>query len=283
VSPLASLDGARVLVTGASSGIGAALAPMLAEMGAKVGIAARRTDRLAEVFERCQAFGDGHRSWTVDLSDLDAAAILATEAWVAFGHLDAVVNNAARPMRRTVQQLDVPTVEAVMRTNFLSPVALSLAVLPAMLERDQGTIVNVSSLGGRLGIPHEAAYSASKFALTGWSEAMAMDLWATGVEVRLITPGAIDTEIWDQPGNDPAFFDGPFESPAVVAESICEALLNDGFERYAPDLKGVVEFKTSDIDTFLAGTASMVIDASTGPDPDPSTDPAADPIAGDQP
>jgi len=79
VSPLASLDGARVLVTGASSGIGAALAPMLAERRAKVGIAARRTDRLAEVLERCQAFGGGHRSWTVDLSDLDAAAELAAD------------------------------------------------------------------------------------------------------------------------------------------------------------------------------------------------------------
>ena len=100
-----------------------------------------------------------------------------------------------------------------MRTNYLSPVAMSLAVLPRMLERDHGVIVNVSSLGGRIGIAHEAAYVASKFALSGWSEAMAMDLWSTGVEVRLVTPGAIDTEIWDQPGNDPAPYDGPFEPP----------------------------------------------------------------------
>ena len=192
---------------------------------------------------------------------------MAIEAWDAFGGLDAVVNNAGRPMRRPVQHLDVATVDAVMRTNFLSPVAISLAVLPRMLARDAGVIVNVSSLGGRLGIANEAAYSASKFALSGWSEAMAMDLWSTGVEVRLITPGAIATEIWDQPDNDPAPYDGPFEPASTVAEAICEALVSEGFERYVPDLKAVAEFKTSDIDTFMAGAVAFAADK-TGPSPD---------------
>ena len=105
-------------------------------------------------------------------------------------------------------------------------------------------IVNVSSLGGRLGIANEAAYTASKFALCGWSESMAMDLWSTGVDVRLVIPGAIDTEIWDQPGNDPAAYTGPFEPPENVAEAICDAILGDGFELYVPDLKAVAEFKT---------------------------------------
>jgi short-subunit dehydrogenase len=260
VSALASLEGARVLVTGASSGIGAALAPMLAERGATVGIVARRADRLAVVLEACEARGPGrgHRRWVVDLSDTDGAARVAIEAWDALGGLDAVVNNAARPMRRQVQALDVDTVEAVLRINFLSPVAISLAVLPRMLERDRGVIVNVSSLGGRLGIAHEAAYVASKFALSGWSEATAMDLWSTGVEVRLVTPGAIDTEIWDQPGNDPAPYDGPLEPPATVAAAICDALVGDRFETYVPDMKAVAEFKTSDIDSYLASAVSFM-------------------------
>ena len=81
-----------------------------------------------------------------------------------------------------------------------------------------GTIVNVSSLGGRLGITTEAAYSGSKFALAGWSEAMAIDLDGTGVAVKLILPGAIDTEIWDQPDNDPPLYDGPKEPPEAIAE-----------------------------------------------------------------
>jgi short-subunit dehydrogenase len=152
-----------------------------------------------------------------------------------------------------------------MRTNFLSPVAMSLAVLPRMLDRDAGVIMNVSSLGGRLGIRNEAAYCASKFALSGWSESMAMDLWSTGVDVRLITPGAIDTEIWDKEGNDPAPYHGPLEPPETVAAAICDALLGDGFETYTPDMKGVAEFKTSDIDTFMAGTVAFLDEARDAP------------------
>jgi NAD(P)-dependent dehydrogenase (short-subunit alcohol dehydrogenase family) len=265
MSALPTLEGAKILVTGASSGIGAALAPMLARSGATVGIAARRTERLSAVLDACRVAGAGgggdgagHRMWTVDLSDPDAAARLAVEAWEAFGHLDAVVNNAARPMRRPVQRLTVEDVEAVMRTNFLSPVALSLAVLPRMLERDRGVIVNVGSLAGRLGSPREAAYAASKFALHGWSEVMAVDLWSTGVEVRLIVPGAIATEIWDQPGNDPSPYDGPFEPAETVAAAVCESLVSDGFERYVPDLKAIAEFKTADIDSFMQGAVDFV-------------------------
>jgi short-subunit dehydrogenase len=115
----------------------------------------------------------------------------------------------------------------------------------------------VSSLGGRLGIANEAAYVASKFALSGWTEAMAVDLWSSPVAVRLITPGPIDTEIWDQPGNDAADYDGPLEPPTTVAEAICDALVSDTFETYVPDLKAVAEMKTADVDAFLAGLAAF--------------------------
>lgn len=262
MSALPTLDGAHVLVTGSSSGIGAALAPMLAERGATVGLVARRADRLAEVLDLCRdrspGADPGHRMWSTDLSDPSIAADLAIEAWDAFGGLDALVNNAGRPMRRPVQQLDTMTVEEVMRTNFHSPVAMSLTILPHMLDRDSGLIVNVSSLGGRLGIANEAAYSASKFALCGWSEAMTMDLWSTGVGVRLVLPGAIATEIWDQPGNDPSPYEGPFEPADDVAAVICDSLLSERFEWYAPDMKGIVEYKTAEIDTFMAGAVEFV-------------------------
>jgi short-subunit dehydrogenase len=258
---ITTLDGATVLLTGASSGIGAALAPALVERGARVGVVARRAERLDEVLARCDEvrpdIAGSHRRWAVDLSDPDAAAALAIEAWDELGGLDVLVNNAARPMRRSVRRLDVATVDEVMRTNFLSPVAMGLAVLPRMLERDRGVICNVSSLGGRLGIPNEAAYCASKFALSGWSESTAVDLWSTGVDVKLITPGAVATEIWDQPDNDPSPFDGPFEPPETVAADICDALVAARFETYTPDMKAVAEMKTADIDGFMAGVAAM--------------------------
>lgn len=259
-SPLTTLEGTTVLVTGASSGIGAALAPELARRGATVGVVARREDRLAEVVAACEAVapGQGHRLWAADLSDPEAAATLAVDAWDALGGLDVLVNNAGRPMRRQVTALDLDTVEAVMRTNYLSPVAMSLAVLPRMLERDRGVIVNVSSLGGRLGIFGEAAYSASKFALSGWSESMAMDLWDTGVAVRLVLPGAIQTEIWDQPGNDPSPYGGPWEPAEDVAAAICDSVLGDRLECWVPDMKPIAEFKTSDVDAFIESAVAFI-------------------------
>ena len=104
----------------------------------------------------------------------------------------------------------------VMDVNFPSPVRMRPRAPPDWLARDSGCVVNVSTLGGRVGIVHEAAYCASKFALCGWSETMAIDLHDTGVEVKLVLPGPIETEIWDQPENDPAAYQGPFV-PAAEA------------------------------------------------------------------
>jgi short-subunit dehydrogenase len=251
------VKGASVLVTGASSGIGAALAPLLAARGARVGIVARRHDRLAEVLDACRAHGGEARMWVCDLGDIDAAVRVVKEADDVFGGLDILVNNAGIPKRRPVQVLTPDEVEETMRVNYLSPVNMTLALLPGMLERGRGCIVNVTSLGGRLGIKQEAAYSASKFALTGWTEAMAVDLWQTPIDVRLILPGAIDTEIWDQPGNDAPIYDGPKETPESVADGIVAAIESDQIEHYLPDMKGIVEYKTSDIQGFLGGVASL--------------------------
>jgi len=248
-------DGTTVLVTGASSGIGAALVPMLAEKGAKVGVVARREDRLREVLDRCQ--GDGHRLFPCDLGDVEAAERIALEAWDAFGHLDVIVHNAAIPKRRTIQKLTIDELDTTMAVNFFAPARMTMAVLPRMLERDSGVIVNVSSLGGRLGITHESAYCASKFALCGWSECLAIDLWDTGVDVRLIIPGPIDTEIWDLPDNDAPLYHGPLEPPEGVAADIINAIEGDRFEVYSPDMKDIAAFKTTDIDVFLENVAAM--------------------------
>jgi short-subunit dehydrogenase len=250
--------GRNVLVTGASSGIGAALARRLASDGATVALVARREDRLKEVLDDCHAAGaTGSRMWVADLADPDAAARTVDDAWRAFGHLDVLVNNAAMPKRRRVEQLTPAEVDEVMTVNFTSPVRMILAALPRMLERGEGVIVNVASMGGRLGIVHEAAYCASKFALSGWSEAMAIDLWDTGVDVRLVQPGPIDTEIWDHPGSDDPVYDGPKFPPEDVAAGIVAAIGGDRFETYVPDLGAIVEGKTADVDGYLAGVAQM--------------------------
>jgi short-subunit dehydrogenase len=251
------VSGANVLVTGASSGIGAALAVLLAERGATVGLVGRRVAELDAVLARCRAAAPDSRRWVVDLADTDAAEALALEAWDAFGGLDVLVSNAAVPKRRVVTELTLAEVRHTMAVNFEAPVRMGMAVLPRMLERGRGVIVNVSSFGGRIGILSETAYCASKFALAGWSEAMQLDLWDTPVEVRLILPGAIDTDIWYRPDNDPAHYDGPLEPPETVAAGIVDAIEGDRFEHYLPDMKAIAELKTSDLEGFMAGVIAF--------------------------
>lgn len=257
--------GARILLTGASAGIGAALAPMLAERGATLALCGRDPAKLAAVADRCRAFRSEVRTHRVDLVDPSAAEALARAVDDELGGIDVLVNNAGAPMRRRVQRLTVDELQRTMATNFESPARMAMAVLPGMLARDRGVIVNVSSFGGRAGIPAEAAYCASKFALCGWSESLAMDLWHTGVEVRLVVPGAIATDIWDRPGNDPAHFAGDLEPPETVAAGIVAAVEGTGFEHYLPDLKAVAEFKTAAIDDYLAGSVAFA-DAADGGD-----------------
>jgi short-subunit dehydrogenase len=252
------IEGSRVLVTGASSGIGAALARILARRGATVGLVARREQRLAEVLAECRVDAPDSRMWVADLADVELAGRVALEAWDAFGHLDCLVNNAGVPMRRLASELDLSTVEWVMRVNFLAPAQMGMVLVPKMTARGAGMIVNVSSVAGRLGNANESAYSASKFALCGWSEAIAVDLHDTGIQIRLVLPGPIDTEIWDLPDNDDPLYSGPKISPEEMAEGIVTAMESDSFEHYVPDMRALVVSKTKDPDPFIKGMASML-------------------------
>lgn len=252
-----SAAGQRVLITGASSGLGAALARQLAAGGARVGLIARRADRLAEVLADCRRTSPDSEMWVADLADTAAVGDLALQAWDVLGGIDVLVNNAAIPKRRPVAELKPDEVETVMRVNFFAPMRLTLAVLPRMLMRGSGMIVNVSSVGGRLGIIHETAYCASKFALCGWSESMAVDLHGTGISMKLIEPGPVDTEIWDKPGNEEPLYQGPKVPADEVAAGIIAALGSEGFEHYVPDMKAVVDAKNADLDAYIAGAAAM--------------------------
>ncbi len=259
------IEGAKILVTGASSGIGVALAPMLAARGATVGIVARRADRLESVLERCRAFSPESRLWAADLADLDRAAAIAREADDAFGGLDVLVNNAAIPKRTRVTDLTPADIEHVMDVDFHSPVRMALAVLPRMVERARGQVLFVSSTGGRIPIPNESAYCAAKYALCGFAEAMCIDLGGTGVEVKLVLPGPIATEIWDQPGNEDALFDVEKVSAQDCAAGIVDAIEGDGFEYWVPpvfpggvDAKAMAVNKTGNCDQYVQGMAGFV-------------------------
>jgi len=254
-------NGARVLVTGASSGIGAALAEALAERGAVVGLVARRADRLSAVLDRCRAHVDGCRMWVADLVDPVQVDRVATAALDELGGVDVLVNNAGMPKRRDVQALDVEAVEAVMRLNYLSPVQLTLALLPHMVERGRGVIVNMASVAALLSSPGEAAYDASKAALSTFGEAMALDLWETGVRVLNVYPGLIATELLDQPGNDPLDTDIEAVPPGDVVAAVLGALERGAAEVFEPTwFKDIAVAKAGDVEAFLRGAAAYLRD-----------------------
>jgi short-subunit dehydrogenase len=251
--------GSSILVTGASSGIGAAAARLLARAGATVALVGRREAELRAVLDDCRAHVPDSRMWVADLADLDRAAEIAAEAWDALDGLDVLINNAAIPKVRAATELRPEDVEHAMRVNFLSPVRMTLTVLPKMLARGDGLILNVGSMGGKVGIAHEAAYCASKFALTGWTEALAIDLYNTAVTVRLVHPGPVDTDIWRRPGEERALYDGPKVPVEEVAAGVVAVLSADTFEHYLPDLKEVVLTKEHDVDGFLAMAAALAL------------------------
>jgi short-subunit dehydrogenase len=255
------LEGCRTLVTGASSGIGAGLAEALAERGAVVGICARRADLLSEVVGRCMKYSPDSRMWVVNLADINAVDQLAVDVQNAFGGVDLLINNAGIPKRRQVTALDIDTITAVMHVNYLSPIRLTMALLPQMLARGSGTIVNISSIAAKLSAPGEAAYDASKAALTAYSEAMAVDLWDTGVKVMVVYPGVIDTELFSLPDNDVPDLPIEAEPVSVAVDAILAGLEAGAAQVFVPEwFHGVIANKEKDVAAFLEGTAAYMRD-----------------------
>jgi NAD(P)-dependent dehydrogenase (short-subunit alcohol dehydrogenase family) len=257
-----SFEGLRVLVTGASSGIGAGLAEEFARRGATVGICARRQDRLDEVLARCREYAPDSRRWVCDLSDPRAVDGLAAAALDELGGVDVLVNNAGIPKRRHVTRLDMATVESVMNINFFSPVRLTLALLPHMLERGSGRIINLSSVAATLSSPGESAYDASKAAITAFSESMAVDLWETGIKVLLVYPGLVDTELFSLPDNDPVLSSSIEPVPvSELVDGVFAALDSGAVQVYVPAyFADLASGKAADVGRFLSGTARYIAD-----------------------
>ncbi|XRQ14913.1 SDR family NAD(P)-dependent oxidoreductase [Actinomadura welshii] len=253
---MVTLSGRTAVVTGASSGIGAVVAEALAAAGARVGLVARRKDRLAEVLGRCREHAPDSAMWAADLADLDGVADLAATVEREFGAVDVLVNNAGMPKRRRVQELSPAEVADVMRLNYLSPVRLTLALLPGMVARGRGHLVAVGSVAARLGPPHEAAYAASKAALTAFWESMAVDLDGTGVQVHVVQPALIaGTELFALPGNEAPLSDlSDALPPQEVAAAVLGVLGEGRFERYVPEwFHEMASGKAADVDAFVAG------------------------------
>lgn len=194
---LESFAGLRAVVTGASSGIGETLARRLAAGGARVALVARRADRLQALAETIAAAGGEALVVPCDVADRAASEAAAAEVLAALGGVDLLVNNAGYGHHRTFLEWEVDDIERMMRVNYLGAVYWTKALLPQMVERRRGWLVFVASVAGKLGVPEESAYAASKFAMVGLAEALSYEVEDAGVHVLTVCPGVIRTEFFD--------------------------------------------------------------------------------------
>jgi NADP-dependent 3-hydroxy acid dehydrogenase YdfG len=195
------LDGRVALVTGASSGIGEAPAIALAEAGAKVAIAARRRDRLQALADRLAPLGAEPLVLEADLLDEHIAQQIVADTERHFGRLDILVNNAGVMYLEPVAEADLGRWRRMLELNVLSLIASTQAALAGMKSRRDGHIVNVSSTAGRIANPNAAAYSATKFGVVAFSEALRREVYADNIRVSIIEPGVVQTELRDHIGH----------------------------------------------------------------------------------
>jgi dehydrogenase/reductase SDR family protein 7B len=186
--------GKVVWITGASSGIGEALAYELSRRGAKLVLSARRADLLEQVRSRCEQ-PDQHMVLPLDLTDAASLPAAAAQVRERFGRVDVLINNGGISQRGTASETVLDVDRRIMEVNYMGTVGLTKAVLPGMLERGAGQIVVISSVAGKLGTPLRSAYSASKHALHGFFNSLRAEVHDRGVRVTLVCPGFVKTEI----------------------------------------------------------------------------------------
>lgn len=182
-----------MIVTGASSGIGAATALELARRGARVALAARRQDELTGVEGAITAGGGEALAIPTDIADPRQRERLVAQVTQAYGRIDILVNNAGVGSRGPYADVLPEDIEATLDVNLVGAMLLTRLVLPGMLERKQGAIISVSSVSGHIGT--NPIYSATKFGLRGFSLSLRRELLTSGVSVSLVSPGFIRTSL----------------------------------------------------------------------------------------
>ncbi|HKU90308.1 MAG TPA: SDR family oxidoreductase [Steroidobacteraceae bacterium] len=189
------MKGRRIILTGASEGIGRALALELAARGARLALAARDRDRLESLAQECRARGADALAVPTDVTNTQDLEWLVAETLKAFGGIDAVVHNAGITMWSRFDALaDLSIFERIMEVNYHAPVRLTALTLPH-LRASRGLIVAIASLAGLTGVPERSAYSGSKHAMVGFFDSLRIELAGTGVDVSVIAPDFVVTEI----------------------------------------------------------------------------------------
>lgn len=191
-----SLDGRNAFVTGASRGIGRAIALAFADAGANVAVVSRSAGALEETARKVEARGRKGLALAADVGDRDEIGSAVERAGQAFGALDVVVNNAgAAPFRAPVAETRLDGFEKYLRVNFLSAVYVLQAAAPRLIESGRGSVVNVASVGGLSAAPGVGYYGAAKAALINLTKTLAVEWAEHGVRVNALAPGWIETDM----------------------------------------------------------------------------------------
>ena len=192
------LAGRKVLVTGASSGIGKATALALVKLGASVALVSRNPDRvLAEVVAARKDEDVTVKAYALDLGDVGSVAIAVKKIVADFGGIDVLINNAGMAYIGEIVDMPLADWQKILDLNLTSVFQCIQAVLPIMRQQKHGAIVNVASIAAKQAFPKWGAYSASKFALLGMTQALAAEEQSHGIKVMSICPGSVNTPLWD--------------------------------------------------------------------------------------
>jgi short-subunit dehydrogenase len=189
------LQGRVVVLTGAASGIGAALAERVAQRGAVLALVDRDSVGLAAIAERLKQAGNRAAAYAMDVTDREAVAALPGRVRRDLGAASVLINNAGIALSGQFEQVAEGDFDHLMEINFASTVRMTRAFLPHLRESAPSQIVSLSSILGILGAPGQVAYCASKFALRGFSEALRAELAGSNVGVSVVHPGGIRTNI----------------------------------------------------------------------------------------
>jgi len=218
------LNGSRVLLTGATGGIGQAIARALHSRGAELVLTGRKTDVLDGLVRE---LGDQAEARALDLADADALASFCA----GVGEVDVLVANAGLPGTGKLGEYSGEQIDRVIDVNLRSPIHLTHALMPGMLERGRGHLVYISSISGKVATAHASLYNATKFGLRGFSFAMHEDLRGTGVGATTVFPGVVaDAGMWADGG-----LDLPRGVKASKPEAVAEAVI-EGIEKDKPEI-----------------------------------------------
>ncbi|WP_088005518.1 SDR family NAD(P)-dependent oxidoreductase [Indiicoccus explosivorum] len=247
----------HILITGATGGIGAETAKAALKMGAKVTVTGRNGEKLARLAAELKELADpaGVFSQTADLTVAEERARLVENAEEKLGFINGLVNSAGISGGRTVEELEEDFVESLMRLNYTSTLFLTQLVYRRMMEHKEGDIVNLSSLSGLRGTYGNTAYAASKFAVIGWTQSMALEAIEHGIRVNAVCPGYVDTEMAYSSIRRKADRRGiPFEEALAEAE----AAIPSGRMTTAEEVANTVVFLLTDAARNIVGESVKI-------------------------